>query len=270
MPELPEVEITRRGIAPYVEGNPVARVDIHTRNLRWPVPDEIRDILPGRLITEVERRGKYLLLHTHEGCALVHLGMTGYLHILQEYIQPDKHDHVDIIFESGVILRLNDVRRFGCLLWIGELPYQHQLLHGIGPEPLKSDFDAEYLFLKSRNKKVPVKQFLMDQKVVAGVGNIYANEALFHARIRPDIKSGDLSLDCCSRIVDAIKAVIVASIDAGGTMIDYRSGSGLEGHFPRQYAVYRRGGEPCRVCNTLIEQRRIGRRSIYFCGMCQS
>lgn len=269
MPELPEVEVTRAGIAPHIVENIVASVSVHTTGLRWPISPELAVLLPGQKIHSVERRGKYLLLHCLAGTMLIHLGMTGYLRILPVGTSPGKHDHFDVIFNNGILLRLNDVRRFGSVVWAGSDPHSHCLLRELGPEPLTEDFDGPYLYKKGRSRKVTVKQFIMDHKMLAGVGNIYANEALFHAGIRPTTPIGRLSNARCVGLVASIKSVLTTSIKVGGTMLDFRDGNERYGYFLQELAVYKRNGEPCRVCATPILVKRLGQRSIYYCKTCQ-
>ncbi len=269
MPELPEVEVARLGIARHIAGNSVATVVVHSAHLRWPVSPELENVLPGQTVQSVERRGKYLLLHCQTGSVLLHLGMTGQLRIVSTATSPGKHDHFDIIFRNGVVLRLNDVRRFGSVLWAGAEPYTHVLLAELGPEPLTGAFDGNYLFQMSRGRKIAVKQFIMDHKVVAGIGNIYANEALFHAGIRPATQAGRLSKIRTQALAAAIKDVLTTAISVGGTMLDFRDGNEKLGYFHQELAVYRRAGQPCTVCAAPIQVKRLGQRSIYFCKSCQ-
>ena len=269
MPELPEVEVTRVGISGHIGGNTIAKMVAHSGSLRWPISPELSTILPGQTIHSVERRGKYLLLHCQAGGVLIHLGMTGYLRILSTMTVPGKHDHFDLVFNDGVVLRLNDVRRFGSVVWAGPDPQSHKLLADMGPEPLTDDFNGAYLYRRSRGRKITIKQFLMDHKVVAGIGNIYANEALFHSGIRPTTPAGKLSKVRHLGLVAAIKSVLTTSIKVGGTMLDFRDGTEKTGYFHQELAVYRRCGQPCVVCATPIQQNRVGQRSIYYCKSCQ-
>ena len=269
MPELPEVEVARLGITPHILGKTIDRVVAHAANLRWPISPELITVLPGQIIQSVERRGKYLLLHSHVGGVLIHLGMTGYLRVVSIANVPEKHDHFDIVFEDGIVLRLNDVRRFGSVTWAGINPNTHKLLAELGPEPLTREFHATYLYQKSRGRKITIKQFLMDHKVVAGVGNIYANEVLFHARISPTTPAGLVSKVRCKELVAIIKSVLTTSIKIGGTMLDIRDGTEKIGYFHQELAVYRRDGQPCVVCSTPIQQVRVGQRSNYYCKTCQ-
>ena len=270
MPELPEVETTRRVIAPYLEGKTITNVVVRNAGLRWPIPAELATILPGRLIDRVDRRGKYLLVRCDRGTLILHLGMSGRLGIVPAATPAGKHDHLDIVLEDGIALRFNDPRRFGTALWTGDDPHQHRLLAELGPEPLEEGFDAGYLFGKSRTRKVAIKPFIMDSHVVVGVGNIYANEALFRAGIRPERPAGELSATDCLRLITAIREVLRAAIAEGGTTIrDFRVGEEQTGYFAVQLKVYDRGGEPCPVCGTPIIMQRQGGRSTYFCPRCQ-
>lgn len=193
MPELPEVETTRRGIAPYIENQQVKQIVIRDSRLRWPITDNLEEKLCGKIIQSVSRRAKYLLLHTHEGTLFIHLGMSGRLRILTTFQPAEKHDHVDIVFANNIILRFTDPRRFGAVLWTTEPPLQHQLLHHLGPEPLEADFDAEYLFQRSRKRQVSIKTFIMNAQIVVGVGNIYASESLFLSAIHPQLIAAKLT-----------------------------------------------------------------------------
>jgi len=269
VPELPEVEVTRIGITPHIVNNVIASVVAHSTNLRWPISPELATVLPGQIVQSVERLGKYLVLHCPAGGVLIHLGMTGHLRIVSAATPPEKHDHFDLVFQNGVVLRFNDIRRFGAVLWAGAEPHKHILLAELGPEPLTDAFNGTYLYQKSRGRKVSIKQFLLDHKVVAGVGNIYANEALFHAGIRPTTPVGRLSKARSQGLVTAIKTVLTASVKVGGTMLDFRDGTEKLGYFHQDLAVYKRSGLPCSVCATPIQFKRLGQRSIYFCKCCQ-
>jgi formamidopyrimidine-DNA glycosylase len=269
VPELPEIEVIRAGVAKYISGNIIARVAAYSANLRWPISLELSTVLPGQTIKSVERRGKYLLLHCQVGGILIHLGMTGYLRIVSAAIAPGKHDHFDIIFHDGIVLRLNDVRRFGSVIWAGPDPQTHKLLMKLGPEPLTEDFDGTYMYQKSRGRKITVKQFIMDHKVVAGIGNIYANESLFHAGIHPTTPAGQLSKARSHKLVASIKSILITSIKVGGTMLDFRDGTERRGYFSQQLKVYMREGKPCVVCASPIHLIRVGQRSIYYCKTCQ-
>lgn len=269
MPELPEVETTRRGIAPHVEGRRIARVVLRRPDLRWPIPPAISDELPGQRIAAVSRRAKYLLLEAQTGSALLHLGMSGMLRVLPTTQPPATHDHVDLVLDSGDMLRLTDPRRFGCLLWQAS-GSTHELLAGLGPEPLSDAFDGDYLWRLSRGRKAPVKTFVMDQAVVVGVGNIYAAEALFRAGIHPLRAAGKVSRERYARLSDAIKTILAHAITRGGTTLrDFLKPDGAPGYFEQELAVYGRDGEPCRVCGTTIRALRLGNRASCYCPRCQ-
>lgn len=270
MPELPEVETTRRGIAPHAVGRRVTGIVVRQRRLRWPVPRALERALPGQVIRAVRRRGKYLLLDTDRGTAIVHLGMSGSLRIVAADSPAGKHDHVDIRFDDGRCLRLTDPRRFGALLWTTEPAEQHELLADLGPEPLDDAFDGEHLFHRSRGRRVAVKNFIMDSHVVVGVGNIYANEALFLAGIHPNRAAGRVSRERYARLAAAIKAVLTASIGMGGTTLrDFVGGDGKPGYFRQTLRVYDRAGAPCRTCGEPLRGVRIGQRSSFYCAHCQ-
>ncbi|MGD8175150.1 bifunctional DNA-formamidopyrimidine glycosylase/DNA-(apurinic or apyrimidinic site) lyase [Marinimicrobium sp. ARAG 43.8] len=270
MPELPEVETTRRGIAPHILHRKVTAVHVRQPSLRWPVPDALASAIRGRQLRSVERRGKYLLLGFTNGTALIHLGMSGSLRIVKPEEPPRFHDHFDIVFGTTV-LRYCDPRRFGCLLWVEGDPLAHKLLSSLGPEPLdESAFTAEYLFARSRKRLVPVKQFLMDSKVVVGVGNIYANEALFMAGIKPIRKTGTLTRGQSERLVEQVRFVLQRSIEQGGTTLrDFVGGDGQPGYFKQQLLAYGRGAQPCRQCGKHLKEIRMSGRSTVYCVDCQ-
>jgi formamidopyrimidine-DNA glycosylase len=274
LPELPEVETTRRGIAPYLVGRRVTGVILRRPNLRWPIPPEISELLPGQRIDAVERRAKYLLLRTEAGSALLHLGMSGVLRVLPPDAPVGKHDHVDIALERTIaqaprILRFTDPRRFGCLLWQapGEI---HELLARLGPEPLTDAFDGDLLWHLSRGRTAAVKLFLMDSAVVVGVGNIYASEALFAAGIDPRRAAGSVSRARYARLASEVKRILAWAIERGGTTLrDFLNPDGAPGYFFRELNVYGRTGEPCHVCRTPIRQVVLGQRSTFWCPHCQ-
>lgn len=270
MPELPEVETTRRGIAPHLTGQPVVRVIIRQRRLRWPISDELEQVLSGQTIHAVERRAKYLLLRTDRGSVLLHLGMSGSLRILPCATPLRKHDHVDLELGSGYCLRFNDPRRFGCLLWTTDPPERHPLLCDLGPEPLESEFTATHLYTLARGRRVSVKPYLMDSHVVAGVGNIYANEALFMAGIHPARAAGRISLARYGTLADAVREVLTQAISEGGTTLrDFVGGTGEAGYFRQYLRVYERNRLPCRTCGEPIQLRPLGQRATYYCPRCQ-
>jgi len=274
MPELPEVETTRRGLAPHLEGRRVSAVVLRRPDLRWPVPPEVAGRLPGQRIAAVRRRAKYLLLDTAAGSAVLHLGMSGSLRVLPATAPVRLHDHVDIVLRASAgtparVLRFNDPRRFGCLLWqpAGET---HPLLRGLGPEPLSDDFDGDHLFQCSRGRKVPVKVLLMDQRIVVGVGNIYAAEALFAAGISPLRAAGRISRERYARLADAVKRVLADAVGRGGTTLrDFLAPDGTPGYFEQELAAYGRGGEPCPRCGRPLRQAWIGQRNTVWCAACQ-
>lgn len=269
MPELPEVETTRRGIAPFVTGHVVERVLLRRKDLRWPIPRAIATRLPGQRIGAVERRAKYLLLHTEAGSPLLHLGMSGSLRIVDPALAPGKHDHYDFVLDSGRALRFNDPRRFGCLLWQkpGEV---HPLLRDLGPEPLGDGFDGDWLWRAARGRSAAVKSFLMDQSIVVGVGNIYASEVLFAAGVHPKRAAGAVSRTRYARIATEIRRILAYAITRGGTTLrDFIAPDGAPGYFEQDLMVYDRAGEPCRICGTPIRAGVIGQRMAYWCPRCQ-
>ena len=270
MPELPEVETTRRGIAPHVIGRTIRDAVIRNRRLRWPITHGLATRLRGRQVQAVERRGKYLLLRCDCGTLILHLGMSGSLRLVDAAAAVGKHDHFDLLLDTGMALRLTDPRRFGAVLWTADEPAQHPLLRDLGPEPLTAEFDGAYLFARSRGRKTAIKQFIMDGKVVVGVGNIYANEALFRVGIHPARAAGRLSHERCQRLAAAIEEVLREAIAQGGTTLrDFVGGDGKPGYFAQRLRVYDRAGEPCPVCGTAIKQLRQGQRSTYYCPHCQ-
>jgi len=269
MPELPEVETTRRGIEPHVCGKRVRELIVRDARLRWPVPADLAECLRGKTISGVQRRGKYLLIEVATGSVIVHLGMSGSLRVCQADEPPRGHDHIDLVLADGSCLRYHDPRRFGCWLWLpkGEA---HVLLDVLGPEPLMPGFDGDYLFEHSRGRKTAVKAFIMDSHVVVGVGNIYANEALFLAGILPSRTAGRISRERYHRLANCIRDVLSDAITQGGTTLrDFVGGDGKPGYFQQKLYVYGRGGEACRVCKTDLTERRLGQRSTVFCRQCQ-
>lgn len=270
MPELPEVETSRRGIDPHICGRAVIQTRVRQPRLRWPVSEQITTELPGQTILSTDRRGKYLLLHTARGCLLIHLGMSGSIRIVDDSQPAGTHDHVDIVFEGGKVLRYHDPRRFGCLLWAEPPVMQHALLRDLGPEPLSPAFSADYLYQRSRGRKAPIKSFIMDSHVVVGVGNIYANEALFMAGIRPQTPAGSLSRARILRLVDCIQQVIAQAIAVGGTTLrDFVGGDGKPGYFQQSLRVYGRAGENCGQCSAVLLEIRQTQRSSVYCPRCQ-
>ncbi len=270
MPELPEVETTRRGVARYCAGKRVVRVVVRDARLRWPVPQALVRQLPGQVIEAVERRGKYLLLRTQAGTLIMHLGMSGSLHVVPTATRVQKHDHLDIVLDDQTCLRLRDPRRFGAALWTIHEPLLHPLLSKLGPEPLDEHFHAAYLYRRAQGRRAAIKQFIMDSHVVVGVGNIYANEALFGAGIRPGRAAGSLSRARCERLVQAIRQVLQQALAHGGTTLrDFRNSDGTPGYFQQQLSVYGRAGLPCPVCGRSVQLVRQGQRATYYCARCQ-
>ena len=268
MPELPEVETTRLGILPHIKGKKVTAVLVREPRLRWPVPDDLALALTGLTVKSVNRRAKYLLLQTPAGRLMIHLGMSGSLRIARPDDPARKHDHVDLAF-GDAILRYHDPRRFGSFHWLrGD--DSHPLLDHLGPEPLTDDFDGSHLFAASRGKTVAVKNFLMDSSVVVGVGNIYANEALFLAGINPQAGAGSISRTRLERLAGHTKAVLGRAIKAGGTSLrDFVREDGNPGYFKQSLNVYGRGGEPCSQCGRRLKEVRLGQRSTVYCTRCQ-
>lgn len=269
MPELPEVETTRRGIEPHLQGQTVSALIVRQPQLRWPVPAHLQTTLPGLRITAVERRGKYLVLTTALGCVLIHLGMSGSLYLVAAEQPAAFHDHVDLVLANGMALRLTDPRRFGAVLWQanGET---HALLAHLGPEPLLDDFNVDYLVQRCAGRKVAIKQLIMDSKVVVGVGNIYANEALFASGIDPRRAAGRISRLRLQTLVAQIKRVLTQAIAQGGTTLkDFVGGDGKPGYFKQELKVYGRGGQHCVQCDAILKEIRQGQRTTVYCSECQ-
>lgn len=270
MPELPEVETVRRGIEPAIKGKTISDVIIRERQLRWLIPKNFEKKIAGSKIKTIERRGKYLLLNSSHGSLLIHLGMSGKLHLLDPTTNPKKHDHADFIFSKKLCLRFNDPRRFGALIWTDKNPHEHKLLKDLGIEPFDLNFNAVYLFERARKKSTSAKQFLMDGKIVVGVGNIYANEVLFLANIHPLRVASTLSLQDCEKLVSAIRQVLADAIAVGGTTLkDFQSADGNPGYFQQDLKVYGRENKNCFVCKQPLEAIRINNRSTVFCRYCQ-
>ncbi|MDH4216192.1 MAG: bifunctional DNA-formamidopyrimidine glycosylase/DNA-(apurinic or apyrimidinic site) lyase [Gallionella sp.] len=310
MPELPEVEVTRRGLAAHLTGQTIAEIVIRNASLRWPIPKNLPRLLRGKTVLSLKRRAKYLLMdcgsghsriaapdneihHARSplptppprageganeslrefhvtGTLILHLGMSGSLRIRPANTPAEKHDHFDLIFSNGTLLRLRDPRRFGAVLWHSGDVHAHPLLADLGPEPLENDFDARYLYESTRGRSVGIKQCIMNNRIVVGVGNIYANEALFRAGIKPQLAAGKLSLPRCAKLVEEIRATLTEAIEKGGsTLRDFVDTSGQPGYFQQHYWVYGRGGEPCHKCGSPIKQIKQGQRSSFYCGTCQ-
>ncbi len=270
MPELPEVETTRLGIKPHIDQQIITQVIIRQPRLRWPIPPEITSVLIDQKIKEVTRRAKYLLLKTALGTLILHLGMSGSLRILPSEVLPNKHDHIDFIFNNKICLRFNDPRRFGCVLWTQDAPENHPLLKHLGPEPLSSAFDGDYLFAQSRKRSTPIKNFIMDSQMVVGVGNIYANEALFYTGLHPQEKAGKIKVARYHHLADNIKIILANAIKIGGTTLRNFSGSdGKPGYFKQLLKVYGRAGLSCLQCNAILVEIRLGQRTTVYCPQCQ-
>lgn len=269
MPELPEVETTRRGIEPHIDKQRVTAVRVRQPMLRWAVPANLADLIEGQRVESVARRGKYVLINFADGDLLIHLGMSGSLRVLPEQTSPGKHDHVDIVFNTGMMIRLTDPRRFGAVLWQpqGEV---HKLLANLGPEPLTDLFDVEHLAKACKGRSQAIKLLIMNAHVVVGVGNIYANEALFRSGIDPRRAAGKISKARLARLVEEIKAVLDYAIKRGGTTLrDFLASDGKPGYFAQELLVYGRGGEPCKSCSKALKEIRLGQRSTVFCTHCQ-
>lgn len=269
MPELPEVEVTRRGIAPHLLGRRITAVAVRETRLRWPVPASVSRVA-GCEVRAVQRRGKYLLLDCGGSHLIVHLGMSGSLRVVQPGSPPGKHDHVDVVVPP-ILLRLRDPRRFGAVLWTDAPLAEHPLLRHLGVEPLTRPFDGRRLHALTRGQHTAIKQVIMDGRKVVGVGNIYAAESLFLAGIHPATRAGKVSLERCTRLAAAIKRTLRAAIRAGGSSLrDFVGSDGSEGYFQRRALVYGRAGSPCRRCGTAIRRIVQGQRATFFCPTCQS
>jgi len=270
MPELPEVETTRLGITPLIKLQRIKKVIIRDDRLRWKIPPVLKTKLQQQQILDVKRRGKYLLFSTSAGCVILHLGMSGSLRYLRADTPVKKHDHVDIIFTNGDCIRFNDPRRFGALLWTTEDPLKHPLLVKLGPEPFSDEFNTEYLYRRSRKRSVAIKNFIMNSQIVVGVGNIYANEALFDAGIKPNIAAGRISKRRYKKLVEAIPHILEKAIKSGGTTLrDFTASDGKPGYFSQHLNVYGKNDSACTICGHKIRQITIGQRASYYCPYCQ-
>jgi formamidopyrimidine-DNA glycosylase len=270
MPELPEIETTLRGIAPHLLGQRVQQIIVRDPRLRWPIPAELEPGLRGQVIETLRRRAKYLLIGTPKGSLIVHLGMSGSLRIVDAHTPAERHDHVDIVFSRNTVLRLRDPRRFGALLWQKGDPLTHPLLRYLGPEPLGEGFSGKYLYLKSRARRLTVKSFIMDSRIVAGIGNIYANEALFISGIHPHRAAGRVSLARYRNLASGIRQVLRQAITQGGTTLrDFVREDGSPGYFNQQLQVYGRTQKPCMRCGYTLSHSFQGQRSTYYCAHCQ-
>lgn len=270
MPELPEVETTRRGISPYLEGNKITSAIFREKRLRWPVSRRLANNIKNQPVLEVSRRGKYIIIWLEKGAVIIHLGMSGSLRIVKIDTPPEIHEHYDLVLNSGYILRYKDPRRFGSIHWSNKNPLSHKLLKNLGPEPLSEQFTGEYLYLKSRNKTLKIKSLIMNSNVVPGVGNIYANEALFHGKIRPGIAAGRISARRFQQLTLSIKKILTIAIEQGGTTLrDFVNSEGRPGYFQQRLYVYGRAGKPCRICKTKIKSVMQNQRATYYCPNCQ-
>ncbi|MFO3591345.1 bifunctional DNA-formamidopyrimidine glycosylase/DNA-(apurinic or apyrimidinic site) lyase [Legionella pneumophila serogroup 1] len=270
MPELPEVETTKQGIKPHLEGRIITTAQVRNRKLRLPVPLNLNELCEGKHITAITRRGKYILLHMDKGYILIHLGMSGHLLIVSQTANPQKHDHVDLHINNGLALRFCDPRRFGLFIYIDENPYQHPLLAHLGPEPLSDDFNSEYLLRKAANKSQSIKSFIMDSQIVVGIGNIYAAESLFLAKIHPNTSAKKITTEEFNSLTGHIKKILESAIEAGGTTLrDFYSSDGKPGYFRFALKVYGRKNLPCLVCENKIETVVIAGRHSAFCPHCQ-
>lgn len=269
MPELPEVEITRQGLLPLINQT-VKAVVIRNASMRWPIPDHLTNTLNNQQLLGLTRRAKYILAKFESGTLLIHLGMSGRISLLDRNYPPEKHDHFDIQFNNEHVLRLNDPRRFGAVLWAGINPEQHALLSALGPEPLEASFNAPYLHQQMQSRQAAIKNTIMDAHLVVGIGNIYANESLFRARIHPEYPANKLNLTQCERLVFEIKATLEDALKAGGSSLrDFAAVNGQSGYFQQSYFVYGRTSQPCKVCGSLIKNIKLGQRSTFYCQHCQ-
>jgi formamidopyrimidine-DNA glycosylase len=274
MPELPEVETSRRGIEPHILGKTIKDVIIRQHRLRWPIPKKLPEHILNLKLKQVSRRGKYLLLDfgkkNKPNTVIIHLGMSGSLRICPDSTPAEKHDHIDFVFSNKKILRLRDPRKFGCVLWSNKDIEQHKLLIKLGPEPLDDTFSAEYLYKASRKRNCSIKSFIMNSHIVVGVGNIYASESLFLAGINPKRKAGSLSRVRAERLVEAIKQILAEAIKQGGTTLrDFTREDGQPGYFAQKLFVYGKAGEPCAECGKPVKQITQQQRSTFYCTSCQ-
>lgn len=273
MPELPEVETTLRGVTPYLKNAKITRVIIRQFSLRWPIDSKLADILTGQTIQQIDRRAKYLLFQCDSGTLIIHLGMSGRLCVLDINAEdpPEKHAHVDIELDNGHLLRYIDPRRFGAILWATDPIEQHALLAHLGPEPLTTQFDADYLWQQTQSRRCSIKTLIMNGKIVVGVGNIYANEALFLAKIHPKTTANKLTIANCTALVTVIKTVLKQAIEAGGTTLkDFRKTDGKPGYFAQELNVYGREGKDCLHCGSVIQHYKETQRATFYCPLCQN
>ncbi len=269
MPELPEVETSRRGIAPWLVGEKIQSVIVRDKRLRWPVPDDLHDRLAGEVIQKLRRRAKYLLIDTGNGTAILHLGMSGSVRIINSDEPAAKHDHVDVCLSNGKALRFRDPRRFGSFLWARDAEL-HPLIKNLGPEPLDAAFDGNYLWQSARKRRLAIKPFIMNAAIVVGVGNIYASESLYVAGIHPKRRADRIAKSRMVLLASAIKDVLAAAIKAGGTTLrDFHGSNGEPGYFQQKLEVYGRADQPCTRCATPISVVVLGQRSTFYCKHCQ-
>lgn len=270
MPELPEVETTLRGIMPHIVQQKIHRIIVRQSALRWPIPSTINHIVRNQFILGAQRRGKYLLIQTTAGTLILHLGMSGSLRILSQTVPAEKHDHVDILLANQTVLRFNDPRRFGALLWTKDDPFKHTLLINLGPEPLSNALSGDYLWQRAQNRKTAIKSFIMNSKIVVGIGNIYATEALFCAKLHPETLAHRIAKSDYAKLTRCIKKILRASIKQGGTTLkNFVDSDGKPGYFKLHLNVYGRAGMPCVHCKTILEEMRLGQRSTVYCPKCQ-
>jgi formamidopyrimidine-DNA glycosylase len=270
MPELPEVETTRRGLMPHVTGYTIKQVIVRNAKLRWPIPTTLDMLAQQQTIQNLSRRGKYILVHLNAGTIIIHLGMSGSLRILDSNTPAGVHDHIDIVLQNNFCIRMRDPRRFGAVLWAEDDPFNHPLLVNLGVEPLTDDFSGDYLYALSRHRRSAIKSFIMDSHHVVGVGNIYANEALFHAGIHPELAAGKISRARYAKLALAIRTTLEKAIIAGGSSLrDFVGSDGAAGYFQQQYFVYGRTDLTCHTCGQLIRHLRQNQRSTFYCVSCQ-
>jgi formamidopyrimidine-DNA glycosylase len=271
MPELPEVETTLRGISPHIKNQTVHQVIIRQPKLRWTIPAELPQLIEQQTLLSLSRRAKYLLLHFETGTLLIHLGMSGSLRVITENTPPAKHDHFEIVFAHNKSIRLTDPRRFGAVLWLGKNPESHPLLSKLGPEPLGTEITANYLYQKSRAKKVSIKQFLMNQSIVTGIGNIYCTEALYTAGISPVRSAGNISLKRYQKLLATIQEILTLAIEQGGTTLhDFVGSDGKPGYFKQKLSAYGRAGLPCSICQQALSEIKQAQRTTVYCSRCQT
>ena len=271
VPELPEVESTLQGISPYLVNNTTKNCIVRAPKLRWPIPSNLKTMISGKKIKSISRRGKYILFEFATGTMIMHLGMSGHVRVFTDGApKPQKHDHFDMIMQDGCVLRYNDPRRFGSILFTKEAINEHKLLRDIGPEPLEKEFSAKYLLSRCEKSKRPIKTLIMDSHVVPGVGNIYANESLFSANISPLATSSTLSLEQCQKLCKSIKSILKKSIKLGGTTLkDFTSADGKPGYFAQELLVYGKEDQSCPTCKTKLKGIRMSGRQTVYCPSCQ-